>query len=121
VLSLILASAVSDGRLVRNPAAGVNLPRVVKAEQRYLTHEQVASLADACVQPSLLSKHRRWDERENASARLIVLFLSYTGVRWGELAALRVGRVDLLRRRALIAGSVTVVRGAQGLGHSEGL
>jgi hypothetical protein len=51
VLSLILASAVMDGRLVRNPAAGVNLPRVVKAEQRYLTHDQVASLADACVTP----------------------------------------------------------------------
>src|SRR5664279_5105542 len=50
VLSLILASAVKDGRLVRNPAAGVNLPRVVKAEQRYLTHEQVTSLAGACVQ-----------------------------------------------------------------------
>ena len=120
VLSLILASAVMDGRLVRNPAAGVNLPRVVKAEQRYLTHDQVASLADACVTPSQLSKHRRWDEREDASARLIVLFLAYTGVRWGELAALRVGRIDFLRRRALIAESVTVVRGAHVWGTPKG-
>jgi integrase len=120
VLSLILASAVKDGRLVRNPAVGVNLPRVVKAEQRYLTHEQVAALADACVTPSELSKHRRWDERENAPARLIVLFLAYTGVRWGELAALRVSRIDFLRRRALIAESVTIVRGAQVWGTPKG-
>jgi integrase len=62
VLSLILASAVMDGRLVRNPAAGVNLPRVLKAEQRYLTHDEVATLADAYVTPSNLSKHPtlRW-------------------------------------------------------------
>ena len=34
-----------------------------------------------------------------------------TGVRFGELAGLRVGRLDLLRRRAMIAESVTVVQG----------
>jgi len=44
---------------------------------------------------------------------LIVLFLAYTGVRFGEMAALRVGRLDLLRRRAIIAESVTEVHGAQ--------
>jgi integrase len=44
---------------------------------------------------------------------LTVLFLAYTGVRFGEMAALRVGRLDLLRRRAIIAESVTEVHGAQ--------
>jgi integrase len=43
--------------------------------------------------------------------RLIVLVLAYTGLRWGELAALRVRRLDLMRRRADIAESVTVVQG----------
>ena len=42
--------------------------------------------------------------------RLMVLFLAYTGLRWGKMAALRVGRVDFLRRRVLVAGSVTPVR-----------
>lgn len=42
---------------------------------------------------------------------MIVLFLAYTGVRFGELAALRLGRLGLLRRRAIIAESVTVVQG----------
>jgi hypothetical protein len=32
VLSLILALAVKDGRLVRNPADSMNLPRVVQSE-----------------------------------------------------------------------------------------
>lgn len=44
VLSLVLALAVKDGRLVRNVAEGVSLPRVVTAERRYLTHEQVHAL-----------------------------------------------------------------------------
>ena len=43
-----------------------------------------------------------------------MLFLAYTGVRFGEMAALRVGRVDLRRSRAVIAESVTPVQG-QGL------
>ena len=103
VLSLILALAVKDGRLVRNPAAGVNLPRVVKDERRYLTHVQVDELAGAC-----------------GPYRLLVPFLAYTSVRWGEMAALRVGRVDLLRRRAMVAESVTLVRGAQTWGTPKG-
>jgi len=103
VLSLILALAVKDGRLVRNPTAGVNLPRVVAGERRYLAHDQVIALAEAC-----------------SAYRLVVLFLAYTGCRWGEMAALRVGRLDLLRRRAEIAESVTLVRGAQTWGTPKG-
>jgi integrase len=33
--------------------------------------------------------------------------LFYCGLRWGELAALRVGRVDTMRRRIKVAESVT--------------
>ena len=113
VLSLVLASAVKDGRLVRSPAEGISLPRVVTTERRYLTHAQVAELAGACAapRPDLISKHRRHSDRRVEEYRLIVFFLAYTGVRFGELAALRVGRLDLLRRRAVIAESVTVVQG----------
>jgi integrase len=92
VLSLILASAVRDGRLSRNPAADISLPRSVPREHRYLTHEQVDDLAAACGE--------YW---------LAVLFLAYTGIRFGEMAALRIGRLDLMRRRARIAESVTEV------------
>jgi integrase len=40
-----------------------------------------------------------------------VPFLAYTGVRFGELSALRVRRLDLLRRRAEIAEAVAEVHG----------
>ncbi|MGW4294342.1 tyrosine-type recombinase/integrase [Micromonospora chersina] len=87
VFSLLLALAVRDGRLTRNVAAGVRLPRVGRADKVFLTHAQVDELA-AAAEPH----------------GLIVRVLAYTGLRWGELAALRVRRVDLVKRRLLVAG-----------------
>ncbi len=49
-----------------------------------------------------------------------MLFLAYTGVRFGEMAALRVRRIDFLRRRAMIAESVTLVRSQQVWGTPKG-
>ncbi|MCU1417597.1 MAG: xerD, partial [Schumannella sp.] len=111
VLSLSLDMAVEDGRLSRNVATHINLPRPVKHEKRYLTHGQVEDLAHACGYPADVSKHRALDERKNEMYRLVVLFLAYTGVRFGEMAALRVRRLDLLKRRAVIAESATPVQG----------
>ena len=120
VLSLVLTLAVKDGRLVRNPAQDVNLPRVNATEQRYLTHEQVHALAHAAAAPDVPSKHRRAMERYTEQYRLVVLFLAYTGVRFGEMAALRVRRLDFLRRRAVIAESVTLVNSRQVWGTPKG-
>ena len=47
VLSRILDHAVRGGRLARNPASGVRLPRSRRTEKRHLTHAQVAALAQA--------------------------------------------------------------------------
>jgi integrase len=96
VLSMVLAYAVRSRRLASNPADGVTLPRVTRADRRYLRADQVAALADAA-----------------GPGRLVVLTLAYTGLRWGELAALRVSRVDLLRRRLHVAESVTEVDGGR--------
>ena len=96
VLSMVLGLAVRDGRLPRNPAAQVDLPRAAKAEKRYLRVEQVANLADAA-----------------GPGRLVVLVLAYCGLRWGELAALRVSRLDLMRRRIHVAESLTEVNGGR--------
>jgi integrase len=52
--------------------------------------------------------------------RLVVLFLAYTGLRWGEMAALRVKRINFLKRRVLVAESVTPVRGGMTWGDTEG-
>lgn len=94
VFSLVLDLAVRDGRLSRNVATGVRLPRVLPQEKTFLTHEQVAQLAGAC-----------------GNSGLAVTFLAYTGLRWGEFAALRVRHVDLMRRRVTIAESAAEVQG----------
>lgn len=99
VFSLLLAHAVRDGRLTRNVAAGVRLPRVGRADKVFLTPAQVGELA-AAAEPH----------------GLIVRVLAYTGLRWGELAALRVRRVNLVKRRLLVAESVTEVNGRAVLG-----
>jgi integrase len=96
VLSGMLNLAVRDKRLSVNAAKGVNLPRVTKASHRYLTHQQVAGLAE------------QMGERKG----LIALVLAYCGLRWGELAALRIADVDFLRRRLSVTRSVSDVNGA---------
>lgn len=94
VLSLTFSLAGRDGRLARNPADHVPLPRAVKGEKLFLTVDQVEDLAVAA-----------------GDYRLAVLFLAYTGVRFGELSALRVRRLDLMRRRAEIVEAVAEVGG----------
>ena len=118
--------AVADARprrpgrpAARNVAEKINLPRPVRHEQRYLTIAQVEALADECGYPSKNSKHRPVVEREYEPYRLAVLFLAYTGVRFGEMAALRVGRLDLDRRRAVIASRSPWSGPRPGLGHPE--
>jgi integrase len=94
VLSLILDTAVADGRIARNPAAGAKLPRQARAEPVFLTAEQVAEVARA-AEPEDLS----------------VLTLAFTGLRFGELVGLKVRRYDPVRRRLTVSESVTEVRG----------
>jgi hypothetical protein len=101
VLSQVLGTAVKDGRLARNVAEDVSLPRVRSKERLYLTHAQVTDLADACAAVPV-SKYASTTTADRSANRLLVLFLAYTGLRWGELAGLRVGRLDLMRRRATI-------------------
>lgn len=112
VLSLMLDHAVRDGRLARNPAASVRLPREVARDRRYLTHAEVYALACACdAPPSGIAKRRSERSSRQIDYGLVILFLAYTGVRFGEMAALRVRRLDLTSRRAEIAEAVTSVNG----------
>ena len=92
VLSAILADAVSDNLIARNPAFGIKLPRITRKRPVYLTHQQVAALAAAS------------GEYEG-----LVLLLAYTGLRWGEAIGLRVRDLDMLRRRATISENAVQV------------
>ena len=84
VLSQVLAAGVEGGRIARNPAAGVRLPRVVRRDMHFLTARQVGDLAAAV------------DPRD----ALLVRFAAYTGLRAGELVALRVRHLNLLAAAA---------------------
>jgi integrase len=96
VLSGILGLAVRDRRLAVNPALGVALPPMQEKRRRYLTAEQLEALAEAA-----------------GPGRVAVLVLGYCGLRWSELAALRVRHFDLLRRRVLIEEAVTEIDGSR--------
>jgi integrase len=94
VFSLLLTLAVRDGRIPRNPAIGVPLPRVRRADPRFLNRDEVERLAEAAGEYGD-----------------VVHLLAYTGLRFGEMAGLRVRRVDFLRKRLTVAESATEVGG----------
>jgi integrase len=94
LLRQILGAAVEDNRIPRNPCHGVRLPKRKHPNRGYLSHAQVAALVAA------VKRHPE-----------VVRFLAYTGLRWGEMAALRVGDFDMLRRRVNVSRSVTEAGG----------
>lgn len=94
VLAGMIDIVVKDRRIPSNPARGANLPRKTRKERHYLTHAQVQLLAD-----------------ESRSNSALVLFLAYTGLRWGEAVGLRVHSVDMVRRRVLVRANAVNVRG----------
>jgi len=94
VLASILDVAVRDRRISSNPARGINLPRRVGKERVYLTHARVNLLATNA-----------------GSFEHLVNFLAYTGLRWGEVVALQVRDVHLVRRRVMVRRNAVMVSG----------
>ena len=99
VLAAMLDVAVKDRRISANPARGVNLPRKVPKRRLYLSHAQVEALAQA--------------SGDNAT---IVNLLAYTGLRWGELTALKVRDADVLRRRLSVVENAVAIGGVVHVG-----
>jgi integrase len=95
ILSQVLDAAVDGGKLARNVAAGVKLPKVQRREMHFLDAVQVEAIADAI------------DPRYSTLVRVA----AYTGLRPCELVALRVGRLDLLRGTARVAEAAPEVAG----------
>lgn len=91
----ILRSAVEDGLLARSPAERVKAPKRPPHENRYLTHDEVARLVEEM--PS------RW--------KAFVLVAAYGGLRFGEIAGLRVHRIDFLRKVVRIEEAIVEVKG----------
>ena len=96
-LSSILELAVSDGEIAANPALGVKLPVAAKPAKRRLGAGEANALIGAAG-----------DERD----RLMLAVMIYTGLRFGEVIALRVGDLDPLRRQVTVSRSISEVGAA---------
>lgn len=110
VLSGVLDRAVRGKRITANPARGVTLPRVQSKPHRYLTVEQAETMAVRAAQLPPGRPRRRTDAAF-AQYRLVVLVLSWCGLRWSEMAALRVASVNVKRRRLSVSAAVVEVDG----------
>lgn len=96
VLRAVLAYAVEADWLGRSPCRGIKLPSVKEARHRSLDADAVIRLADAMP--------------ENYEA--MVWLGTILGGRWSEVAGLRVGQVNLLRKEVAVTEALT--RDAQG-------
>jgi integrase len=92
-LNRVLTAAMDDELIGRNPLRGVKPPRVASEPMRFLTHEEVASLAAAI----------------DVRYRALVYVAAYTGLRAGELVALRRSHVNLLRRTVTVVEQVQYI------------
>ena len=94
LLSALLKAAVPD-RLKRNPAWGVEVPRVMQREQGFLDTGQLSGLAAAVPD----------------RYRALIWVLGYGGLRWAEAVGLRRRRCDLLHGRLIVAETMSEVSG----------
>lgn len=92
VLLGILRMAVIDKRIPSNPTEGANLPRKTRGKPSYLTAEQVELLAD-----------------EAGDFGGLVLFLAYTGLRWGVATGMLVEDINFIPQRATVVHNAVMV------------
>ncbi len=100
LLGAIMESACDAGKLKRSPVHKVPTPTVERDEMRFLTHHEVARLADA-IDPAY---------------RALVLVLAYAGLRIGEAAAMRPEHRIETRRELDVAQTVAWVNGHPHIG-----
>jgi len=95
VLRAILTAAVDADMIGASPCRGVKLPSGRAKDIRFLAPDEVRCLADAM--PS--------------DYRAMVFLAAIMGLRWSEIAGLRVGRIDFLRRTVEVSETCTEVDG----------
>jgi integrase len=94
-LSKMLSDAELEGLIAESPCRKIDLPATPRKAPAWFTQEQVAAIAE-----QLPDKHA-------AAAHL----MAYTGLRWGEMAGLRIQDVQWLRRRIQVVGVNTQTGG----------
>jgi integrase len=91
-LRALLATAVEDGLIRFNPAAGVRIAQ--RADVELDEREQTKSLTEDELRGLLEKMPGEW--------RLLAEFLAHTGLRIGEAVALRCGDIDFGSRRVKV-------------------
>ncbi len=89
VLRLVLGLAVKSGALKANPVTDVEVSRTGRAEMIFLDPDQIMTLAAEVNAPP--ERYRREERRRDGYPEygLLVRFAAFTGLRAGELVALR--------------------------------
>lgn len=95
LLAAALMSAVDNGLIPISPCRKVKLPRLTSPEMRILEPPEIDTLAAEI----------------DDQYRAMVLGAAYTGLRFGELCALRREHLDFLRRSVRVEASLSEVRG----------
>ena len=109
ILRLVLGEALRSDAIRRNPADGLRIPRGTRQEMVFLTPAQVMRLADEIANPPRPRSHPR---KSWPAYGLLVRLAAWSGLRAGEMAALRVGRFDHRAGRLEVAESVQEIHGA---------
>ena len=100
VFSMVMKHAVFSKRIAVSPAHEHELPRLAEEDEHvYLTYSQLERLAIAA-----------------GAYGLLILTLGYSGIRWAEASAIKVGRLQIPQRRIRIVQNYTDVRGELALG-----
>ncbi|MGI8756903.1 MAG: site-specific integrase [Acidimicrobiales bacterium] len=108
ILRMVLQEALRADAITRNPADGLRVPRGQRQEMVFLTSDQVFALAYEVANPPQPTRH---PQLQWPSYGLLVRFAAFTGLRAGEIGALRIGRIDPDGRWVEVAESAEEVHG----------
>lgn len=108
VLRLVLREAMRNDAITRNPADGIRIPRGERQEMQFLTPDEINDLAHEISHPPRSQRHQQKTYEEYG---LLVRVAAWSGLRAGEIGALRVGRVEPTTGRLEVAESVGEIRG----------
>lgn len=90
ILSKSLGEAVAAGLISKSPCRGISLPKIEVEDRPVLSAQEALHLA-SLIDPRY---------------RELVLLAAYSGMRWGELVALRADRVDLENSAVEVAETI---------------
>jgi integrase len=95
IMNQVMTEAVRSGLIESNPCAHTRFPRMARYEPTIITEEEANAIID--VMPN--------------NYKAFVTVLAYCGLRYGEAAALRRGKVDLIHGEITVDESVANANG----------